>query len=335
MKLLIYTQAIDTNNPLLGFFHRWVEEFAKHYEEVHVVCLIKGEYKLPANVFVYSLGKENGVSRIKYVFTFFVYLWKLRKKYNAVFVHMNPHYVVLGGWFWKVLRIPVFFWRNHARMNVMTRISAFFAKKVFYTSPFACTSVFKNSVQMPVGIDTDVFTTVTDDAREERSVLFLGRLSKVKRPELLIETARNLKEYRFYVYGNDLSDTKKYETILKQEASSNVFFYDGVMNSKTPLIYNTYEIYINLTPEGSMDKTILEAAACGTLILVTNKAFQGVVPDECLIKDESPKGIAKSIEDLGGLSKEQKQHYASLLRNMVIERHSLSKLMDEFVKYIH
>ena len=58
MKLLILTQKVDKNDPILGFFHRWVEEFARHCEQVTVIALGVGEYDLPQNVRVFSLGKE-------------------------------------------------------------------------------------------------------------------------------------------------------------------------------------------------------------------------------------------------------------------------------------
>src|SRR3989344_8687589 len=58
MRLLIVTQKIDRDDDLLGFFHQWICEFARHCESVTVICLEKGEYALPANVRVLSLGKE-------------------------------------------------------------------------------------------------------------------------------------------------------------------------------------------------------------------------------------------------------------------------------------
>src|SRR3989338_3997811 len=96
MKLLIITQKVDKNDPILGFFHRWLEEFAKNVEKLTVICLGKGEYDLPENVRVLSLGKESGHSKIKYLRRFYKYIWMERKNYDAVFVHMNPEYVILG-----------------------------------------------------------------------------------------------------------------------------------------------------------------------------------------------------------------------------------------------
>ncbi|MEK7538915.1 MAG: hypothetical protein AAB552_03680 [Patescibacteria group bacterium] len=58
MKLLILTQKVDQNDDILGFFHGWIREFAKHAEQVTVIALGVGEYDLPKNVRVFSLGKE-------------------------------------------------------------------------------------------------------------------------------------------------------------------------------------------------------------------------------------------------------------------------------------
>src|SRR3989338_2848671 len=59
LKLLIITQKVDKNDHILGFFHRWLEEFAKNTEKLTVICLEKGEYNLPENVKVLPLGKKN------------------------------------------------------------------------------------------------------------------------------------------------------------------------------------------------------------------------------------------------------------------------------------
>ena len=39
MKILIITQKVDQNDDVLGFFHGWIAEFAKHCEQVTVYFL--------------------------------------------------------------------------------------------------------------------------------------------------------------------------------------------------------------------------------------------------------------------------------------------------------
>lgn len=77
MKLLICTQTVDREDPVLGFFCSWIAEFAKRCEKVTVICLKEGAHTLPNNVVIYSLGKERGAtSRLKYATRF----WKLIRR---------------------------------------------------------------------------------------------------------------------------------------------------------------------------------------------------------------------------------------------------------------
>ena len=109
MNLLIITQKVDKNDAILGFFHRWIEEFSKNVESVVVICLYKGSYSLPENVKVLSLGKEFKQSRTKYLFRFYKFIWQERNNYDNVFVHMNQVYVLLGGLVWKMFKNKLVF----------------------------------------------------------------------------------------------------------------------------------------------------------------------------------------------------------------------------------
>ena len=140
VKLLILTQKVDKNDPILGFFHRWIEEFAKYCEKITVICLQKGEYNLPENVKVLSLGKEEISQKLKvykvkskllFIFNFYKYIWHERKNYDTIFVHMNQEYVLLGGIFWKLFGKKIYMWRNHAKGGWLTRLAIFFQTKYF------------------------------------------------------------------------------------------------------------------------------------------------------------------------------------------------------------
>ena len=131
MKLLILTQKVNKNDAILGFFHRWIEEFSKHCDKLTVICLKKGEYDLPDNVKVLSLGKEGGVSRLKYIFRLYKYIWQERKNYDFVFVHMNVEYVVLCGILCKLLRKKIGLWYMHKSVTWKLRLAEKLSNTIF------------------------------------------------------------------------------------------------------------------------------------------------------------------------------------------------------------
>jgi glycosyltransferase involved in cell wall biosynthesis len=239
---------------------------------------------------------------------------------------MNPHYIVLAGWFWFLCKKQIFFWRNHARMNVMTRVAAFFSHSVFYTSPYACTKIFPHSVQMPVGIDTTVFTQQETLQRNDHSVLFLGRISPVKCVDLFVDAIQGLTHFDVHVYGDESKGHGEYRRSLEHRGKGYVTFHGAVPNYATPAIYSAFDIYVNLTPEGSMDKTVLEAAACGALVIVANKSFTGILPDVSLLSENTPESLRAHIQKFGKMTHAEKQEYRTHTRQMIERDHSLKKL---------
>lgn len=158
MKLLIITQKVDNRDPVLGFFHRWIEKFSKYYESIIVICLYEGEHNLPSNIRVLSLGKESGKSKIEYIINLYKYIIQEKDNYDKVFVHMNQEYILLAGVIWKLLKKDVFMWRNHNIGNRLTDLASLFCKKVFCTSKFSYTAKYNKTQIMPVGVDLENFT---------------------------------------------------------------------------------------------------------------------------------------------------------------------------------
>ena len=102
MKLLFITQKIDKDDDILGVYHEWAREISKNFDKLSVICLYEGKNELPEHIKVFSLGKERRRSRTLYIKNFFKYIWNLRDDYDIVLVHMNPAYVLLGWFFWKI-----------------------------------------------------------------------------------------------------------------------------------------------------------------------------------------------------------------------------------------
>lgn len=355
MKLLIITQKVDKEDPILGFFHKWIEEFSKKFEQVTVICLERGEYYLPQNVKVFSLGKERFENsdiensklkifrRLKYIWNFYRYIIGLALKYDVVFVHMNQEYVLLGGIFWKILRKKVYFWRNHPKGSLLTKIAVFLSDKIFCASDSAFVVKYKKTKIMPVGIDTDMFKHEIRDTKYEirsNKILFLGRMDRIKRPDLLIEALNILNnqntDFICNFYGDPTPNTGDYYESLKKQVEkyrliNKVNFYRGVSNYETPKIYSEYKIFVNLTPSGSMDKTILESVSCGCIPVVINTFFIDIFDSNMIIKEDA-KDISNKIKFWLEADREKVNNLSLRLQKYVLENHSLSVLMNKLEK---
>lgn len=338
MKLLVLTQKIDKQDGVLGFFHSWVEKMALKFETIEVICLQLGDHSLPSNVKVRSLGKEKNKSKIIYFFRFFKYIWQLRRNYDAVFVHMSKEYVVLGGGLWRLLGKRIILWYNHEKGGFFTKIAYFFANRIFYTSPHSFFVKFKKAKLMPAGIDTDKFIKLPEVTREKNSLLYLGRIAPIKNIDTLIGAVELCdkigKKIILDIVGDAEKNNLSYLEFIKNLSgpllkTGQIRFFPSIPNGETPKIYNQHEIFINLTNSGSLDKTVLEALSCETIVLVSNESFKGVLPEICLFKEQNKNDLANKIIQLLNLPKLQLEEIGKQMRRFVEEKHNINRLIEE------
>ena len=354
IKLLITTQKVDIDDSLLGFFHNWLEKFAKNFDLITVICLKKGKYSLPNNVKVLSLGKEKLEIRnwkleifkkLKYLFNFFRYILRERKNYDVVFVHMNPIYVILGGWLWKSWNKKICLWFNHRYGSWTAKRAIKMANFVFYTSPFSFASKFKKAKIMPAGIDTEKFKSKvkSQKSKVKNSILYLGRISPIKNLDILIQAVNLLDKQGINFILNIIGEPgekdgeyfEKIKSLSKDlEAKEKIRFLREIPNYKAPEIYNQNEVFVNLTNPGSLDKTTLEAMACETLTMVSNKSFYDVLPKELIFKERDAKDLAKKLESVFKWQAEDRKIIGRKLRDFVVKNHSLNKLILKIMDLI-
>lgn len=265
MRLLILTQAVDTEDPVLGFFVRWIEEFAKHCEKVTVICLRKGDYSLPDNVSIIVLGKGRVLRAVR--------LWRvcisLRREYDAVFVHMNPEYVVAAGLLWRILNKRIALWYTHKSVNLKLRVAVLFAHIIFTAS--------KESFRLPSGkvrvmghgIDTDFFSPDPSTARGDW-YLSVGRLMPSKRHDLAIRIA--LEAGRELRIAGDGSERQILEN-LANTLGAKVTFLGGLSHFALRDEYRRASLLLHTSETGSMDKVVLEALACGLPVRTADPAL--------------------------------------------------------------
>lgn len=334
MKLLIVTQAVDSADPILGFFVRWIEEIAARVERVEVICLRRGADSLPDTVRVHSLGGENGRRpRLITALRFKWHAWKLRHAYDTVLVHMNPEYLLVAGPLWRVLGKKIAFWYNHPKGGARLMIASFFAHRVFYTSPHAATAPFKKSKRMPVGIDTWQFAPRRVQ-RHRQTIYMQGRVMPSKRVHVALEALRLLRTHLPATltivgpedpeYGKDLR--ARFADLFRDGAA---VFLGPKRNTDTPELYASCGAALNLAGSGHFDKSVFEAMACETPVIVGGAGYEDLVPRAWVVPQDDAAALSKTLAAMLELPESAYAALGAVERSAVVEHHSLARLADE------
>lgn len=334
MNILLITQKVDKNDPILGFFHEWIKLFAREYDSVLVICLFLGQYDLPKNVKVLSLGKEKKKCKFFYLFNFYYYIWKERNNYNQIFVHMNQIYVILGWLLWKLMNKNIFLWYTHKKIGWSLVLAEKIVDLIFSASKESFKLPTSKLVVTGHGIDTSKFSPLIKGDRKNNNcleILSVSRISESKKIKELVLLAKVLEErginFIIKVIGCPvlqedaiyLSEVKK--NIIINNLNHRINFIGAVSNDELPLLLRSGDVFINLSSTGSMDKAILEAMSCGLNILTSNLAFKDILPQNNFCDSDDPVVLADKLMIL--LDNNNSQIFRSYIKN----NHELSLLV--------
>lgn len=285
MKLLIFTQKVDREDFVLGFFHSWIAEFSKHFESVEVICYGKGVFDLPPNVKVYSLGKEKKLGSVMYAINSIKYLYQLRGKYDKVFVHMNPMYIVIFGWYWKLKRIPAYLWYVHRSVDMKLKVATLFVDNIFTSAKESFNIETSKTVFLGHGIDVDKLPNTSHlFTGNILKIAHVGRITQIKNLEVLLDAGAQIKKRDLKVqmtfFGDCVTEKDKeykkhLESLIEEKGLKNdVIFAGGIQYKDLPQKLLESHITVNMTPPGGMDKVVLESILLGIPAFGSNTAFK-------------------------------------------------------------
>ncbi len=329
-SLLFITQKIHQNDDDLAFVILWVKEFIKQGVDVKVICLEKGVFD--GSFPVYSLGKEKGYGTLRRSLRFLKLIFNL--KYNRVFVHMNPEYFTLGGWYWWIKRVPMYLWYTHYVMHMHMRLAGWLCKRLFAATRQSLPQ-YEGSPKKVItghGIDMDFWGTIySENKNSPQKLLTVHRLCRSKRLELGIRALKHLPdEYTLTVYGRDVEKDyvqELHDLVNAEGLSERVQFMGPVPMHELKNIYPQYRLMVNMASE-TIDKTIVEAMLFG-VYPVTTRANSEAIGLSASIEKDDPKEIADFI-----LSKKWEQYDTTYLADIARQRHSLPSLIRQMDVYI-
>jgi len=332
MKLLIVTQKVDKADPILGFFHRWIEEFALHCESVIVIGQMVGEHQLPSNVTVLSLEKEKNASKLRQIRAFKKHIRSQKNQYEAVLVHMTPIWVVFGGFFWKRQKKRMYLWYEARGKRWPLRFALRKVRKVFSASKHGMPIDTPKSVVVGHGIDTDAFFEASG-VHNPHSIISVGRITKAKHPELLLRAFSHLPEgYSFHLVGHAITSDDQALQRQLNELIQSLKLADRVhvsSISQKELIPQLQGAVLFLhASETPLDKAVLEAMACGCLVVSCADAVVPILPASLRATRES---LGETAASALLLPPQEQQRLRGELRSFVEMHHSLKSLIPRLL----
>ena len=315
MRLLICTQVIDSEHPVLGFFVSWVRAFAAHAERIDVICLEQGAHDLPAHVHVHSLGKETGAGKLRQLWRFYRYFGRaLRARPTHVFYHMGAIYNLLGAPFYLLRRgdTPQFYWwKTHGHIDRKGRLAARFVDRIYTAveESFPIDSPKRHVIGH--AIDTHRFTPGAAPRRAE--ILFTGRLTRSKHVEEVIDIVAQLRARGQAVTATIIGApvdatyaTELTERVATRGLSGVVTFIPGLAQTELVSYYQRARVFINPATNDGLDKVVLEAMACGLIPLTCNRSFTRLLtPHGLYVERGDQVGYVARCEEILGLTSDE------------------------------
>lgn len=339
MKLLITTQIVDKNDPILGFFHSWIGEFAQHFERIDVICLKKGTYDLPPHVHIHSLGKEDGESKRKYLARFYYFFSTVffGIKVDYVFFHMGAIYNILAFPFFilrKIFCTKFYWWKAHGHINWVGKLALMCVDRVYTASneSFPIESKKRFAVGHGITISEGPLSVRTINAKLQ--ILCIGRITRVKNLVVALEVGKMLHEhaipFTIRIIGDVVDGTYKEELeafIKAYGLGENIIFLDPVPHDELCSLYRDIDVLLHPSKTGSIDKVVLEAMQEGVLPIALCGAY-GEMLAQCnlCVTENEPVAYYNVLRTILDMSTEEYNKIRNALQRKVTNHHSLKTL---------
>ncbi|HRD78055.1 MAG TPA: glycosyltransferase family 4 protein [Hyphomicrobiaceae bacterium] len=343
--MLIVNFTLDRQSPVLAWQAAVANALAERVEAVHVFTEWLGEFEPAAGVtFDVMPHRPWGVPRRLGA------AWLMRPRLKRIldsirpdvcFVHMAHEWCYRLGPLLRSRHIPLLLWYAHGSVPWKLKLSSHFADRIITSTPEGFRIETPKKRVIGQAIDTDLFRIAADRVLEPL-IVTVGRISRRKRVDLLIEAMAHLRtrpgcgDVRLIAAGPTLTaDDRAYMHELEARVTAlgldKAVSLPGPMSqAETARYYESARLHVNVSETGSMDKTVMEALACGCPVLTSNVAFRDELAHfpEMLIASPTAATLAERMADwMSGRSAASPES----LRAIVAGRHDLDGWADRLL----
>jgi glycosyltransferase involved in cell wall biosynthesis len=339
-------QAVDLEDPVSPTTVNWIDALARKpiVGHVTVLALREGRHELPANVDVVTIRRSNRLATAAAFYR--QILAALRNRPDCFLVYQGGPYPLMLLPFKYLGRIPIVQWKAHPYISRMMAFYARWCDDLVLTSARAAFPMDLEKVRVVgQGVDTHHFKIEPRTRRAD--LIAVGRLAPTKRIGEMIRAvaAANVEfgtQYTLNVCGPTLEGREEYarrmtELVAELGAEAWVSIDGPVRQEHLPELLNAHRACLNFTV-GALDKTAVEAMACGLPIISTNDAVAEVLPRDLrplLISDKFDTELqAAAIHGLLSKTDDEIEQIGVRLRDMVASNHSTDGLLDRILEEI-
>ncbi|MBL8080155.1 MAG: glycosyltransferase family 4 protein [Anaerolineales bacterium] len=348
MKILVVNYEMNEDSNVLAWQASVVRELANHCEQVIVLTERLGRFSCPPNVKIHLIPRRPwGIPKMLgslWLMNFTVFDLIRKHGINACFIHMAMEWTYRLFPVLKLHQVPILLWYAHGTVTNRLRLAHACATKIVTSTPEGFRLESNKKIIIGQGVDIDLFN-IPSYLPERNDILYVGRVSPRKRVLLLVKLMSTLRmmapdlPIRLRILGPTLSlqdqiylDEIQLE-IERLGVSDCVEFLGDMPPQKIPACYRSTFLHINVSQTGSMDKTVMEALACGCPVLTSNKAFFNLLLEhpDFLLQSEVLTEIAQKVISI---YERRKEYDPGILRNLIVGHHDINSYANKVYKIL-
>jgi len=263
---------------------------------------------------------------------------RLKHKINAVFIHMNPEFVILAAPLCKVLRLPIVFWYLHKKSSLKLLIAHALSNVVVTAHPYGFPISSRKVKVLGHGVSLGIVPKQVK--KEEKLLISVGRISRIKRFEEVIKALSIIGEndVKLTIVGPIYDHRYHMELkklIEKLGLKERVRFLGPIPHDKIAELYLKATLLVSCSLSG-LDKVVLEAMSVGLPVIVGTTLFDdllGKYRSICRYRLGSPEDLAHKIRLLLK-SEELREEIGRYLREQALAKHSVDSLTSNLIKLL-
>lgn len=274
-------------------------KFKKH-EIINGVRITRFKSMAPNNAFYFApeiyffLKKRNYDVIHAHNYHAFPSFFAVLGKNDARFV-FNPYFHGKGHTFFRnILHVPYKLLGHYifSKLDKIVCISKYEQKKV--QKAF---NIKDGSIEiLPPGLDISEFEKIEPHQKEEKTILYVGRLEAYKGVQYIIEALSNLKEYRLVIIGEGPYD-QNLKTLSQKSNPDRISWLKNISRTDLLKYYKSADVFVMLSKHESYGISVAEALASGTpCVVALGSALDEFVDGSSCVGIEQPLTADKLIE---------------------------------------